>query len=303
MRPEIETLHGQGRLSLQVPVHQTVIRSFNLPDLGIDAVSFQRDLAPSYDALGWDRYDVRLARLRCLERCHPAARDRLHRFGPQYYAGHRGLEEVRDLVACLPADKRRAFDAIAPHRQWGIARFHIAFSRSGSPITERVPVGRFEQSVKADDPRSSARVFDEADARVVCFAAFRHLLDCLARLTFSLEEGCSGLRVFVHQVRTVVRRDTTAEVVPEGVHQDGADYIVSALVVERHAVLGGESVVCGDDKSHIYLRKVLLPGEGLFHADAGSPLWHDVSPIRLDPAAGQAEGKRSILGFDIHVIR
>jgi hypothetical protein len=78
---------------------------------------------------------------------------------------------------------------------------------------------------------------------------------------------------------------------------------VSGLVIERHAVLGGESVVCEPDTERIHLRKSLLPGEGIFHADAGSPLWHNVSPIRLDPTSGEAEGKRSILGFDIHVLR
>jgi len=90
-------------------------------------------------------------------------------------------------------------------------------------------------------------------------------------------------------------------IVPEGIHQDGADYIISGLVMEREGIVGGESTVYGPDRSTPYLRTVLQPGQGLFQADAGSPLWHGVSPIRVDPDSDQPEGHRSIFGFDIHV--
>jgi len=91
---------------------------------------------------------------------------------------------------------------------------------------------------------------------------------------------------------------------PEGTHQDGADYIVSALVVERVGILGGESVVFlreGGSETEC-LRFTLQPGQGLFQADRGTPLWHVVTPIREDPNMPPGYGSRSILGFDINVL-
>ena len=40
---------------------------------------------------------------------------------------------------------------------------------------------------------------------------------------------------------------------------------------------------------------------GVFQADAGSPLWHDVTPITFDPESGEPEGVRSIFGLDIRL--
>jgi hypothetical protein len=99
-------------------------------------------------------------------------------------------------------------------------------------------------------------------------------------------------------MRTVARPGVSATNSPEGIHQDGADYIVSALVMERAGVTGGESRVYDSDKKTVLLRHTLLPGEGLFQVDAGSPLWHDVTPV---VAQGDGMGVRSLFGLDIRV--
>jgi hypothetical protein len=87
---------------------------------------------------------------------------------------------------------------------------------------------------------------------------------------------------------------------PEGIHQDGSDYIVSALVIERRGVVGGESIVLGPDKRTEYLRHTLQEGQGIFQADVGSPLWHWATPVRPAAPSSGEEAVRNILGYDVH---
>lgn len=87
---------------------------------------------------------------------------------------------------------------------------------------------------------------------------------------------------------------------PEGIHQDGAGYIVSALVVERKGITGGMSYIFGPDKKTKYFAKTLQQGEGLFQADKGSTLWHTVTKIK--PDKNHSSGFRNIIGFDINIL-
>jgi hypothetical protein len=286
-----------GRLDIALPP----LRHFDLDTFGIDAARFRRELVPTFDRLSWDHYDVRLAQVNHLVRAHPEAEARLRAFLPGYYAGRSDLAQVRDLIRRLPAEARSAFEAIRPHRQRSVSAFAAAYNRTGAPRLERERVGAFAQDLGPADPRSMARVFDETPVEVTAHPGFRHLLACVVELVGEVAAPRRARRVVFHQVRTVARPGAPGAVVPEGIHQDGADYVVSALVLEREGVVGGESTVYGPDRRTPYLRTVLQPGQGLFHADGGSPLWHGVSPIAVDPRAGAAEGRRSIFGFDIHL--
>jgi hypothetical protein len=107
------------------------------------------------------------------------------------------------------------------------------------------------------------------------------------------------LTVTFHETGTVARQGRGATNAPEGVHQDGADYIVSALVVERVNVEGGMSLIVDDDTGTVF-SVVLEPGQGIFQADRGSSLWHYVTPILLG-GEGRDEGVRNIFGFDVAV--
>ena len=84
-------------------------------------------------------------------------------------------------------------------------------------------------------------------------------------------------------------------------HQDGAAFIVSALVVERRNVAGGISKVYYDARRSLAIApRQLDPGEGLFQADRHLDLWHEVTPIfPVDPSM---EAYRSIIGLDINLV-
>jgi hypothetical protein len=83
-------------------------------------------------------------------------------------------------------------------------------------------------------------------------------------------------------------------------HQDGYDYIVSALVIERKNIIGGISQVFADDKKTKLLSTKLNPGQGILQPDQGTSFWHNVTPFSVIP---QTEvGYRSSIGFDIGVL-
>ena len=99
----------------------------------------------------------------------------------------------------------------------------------------------------------------------------------------------------MHQVRQIVGPNARrADNAPEGIHRDGADWIISALVVQRVGVLGGESVVYDPARRRLF-RARLRAGEGLLQDDR--QLWHDVSQIRLAPR--HARGVRDLFGLDL----
>jgi hypothetical protein len=301
MHTHLQFLEDEWSLARRLGADLPPLRKFNLSTFGIEPGRFLSEFAPSFDDLSWDQYDVKLSQVNTLRRRFPDEADRLDRFLKHYYAGVTGLDEVHDLLLRMPAEERRILETIRPHRQRSVASFTVASPAGRAPVIERVPTGTFVQKVGAGDCRSMNRVFGETPAQLTSHPDFRRLLGTVVDLVNEVAAPRRASRLAFHQVRTVSRRDAPGVVVPEGVHQDGADYIVSALVIERDGVTGGESIVYGPDRQTPYLRTVLEPGQGLFHADSQSPLWHGVSPIRLDPDAGRAEGKRSIFGFDVHL--
>lgn len=106
------------------------------------------------------------------------------------------------------------------------------------------------------------------------------------------------IRVTLHQILTYAIPKLGGEPAPEGRHQDGSDFIVSALVVERNNVTGGVSYVYYDERGHVAISpRELQPGEGILQADMYRNLWHEVSSI--SPKLEDREAYRSIVGLDL----
>ncbi|MCR2055718.1 2OG-Fe dioxygenase family protein [Campylobacter helveticus] len=88
---------------------------------------------------------------------------------------------------------------------------------------------------------------------------------------------------------------------PEGIHQDGMDFIMFAFVVERKNVNGAKSIVYAEDKETKIFEAVLKEGQGLLQADLHSSLWHEVTEISsLNP---NEMAYRSSIGFDIECLK
>jgi hypothetical protein len=291
-------LEDERSLSRRLGIDLPPLRKFDLATFGIDSAAFLRDLTPTFDNLSWDHYDVKLAWVNALLKRFPDQRERLDAFLAAAYAERQGLEAVADLLAQLPAEQREALEAIRPARQRSFCTFAVHYDATGCPHPERVPADSFAQDVGPGDCRSLRRVFGETPREVTNHPGFRRLMMGVVDLVAEVAAPRRAARLYFHQIRTVARPGVPGVVVPEGIHQDGADFIVSALVLERNGISGGESTVYGPDRKTPYLVTTLQPGQGLFQADSRSPLWHGVSPVR---AEARTEGRRSVFGFDIHL--
>lgn len=273
------------------------ILPFRLADAGLIEAA-----APFLPDLPWDTYDAPRARVRFLKTRFPDHSDRLDRYLRAVWSGHAEPFPLDPLVERLSPDDQAAFAAIRPYRRRAIARFRLAPRGDGWRI-ERTPVAGFTQkSPVAGDPRSLRRVFAPWPDDLAAHPSLRAVLSGIGDVVRSLRPEMSGMVCTAHLMRVECAPGRAATNAPEGVHQDGADYIVSALVLERDGIAGGQSRVLGaaraDGGRDLYLATTLEVGQGLFQADAGSPLWHDVTPIA---PLGERVGIRSILGLDIRV--
>jgi len=284
-------------LSRDVPI----LRAFNLETFGVDRESFLRAMRPTFSVLHLDPYDAKRAKVDLLKKRFPQHADRLNGFLGNYYANKEDLAAVYDLLRELDDQDRNELDRIGMtgRRKRAVARFNVQYG-GGKWNFERIAGERFRQNVEAGDPRALVRVFHEMETLVADHPQVRHLMECFAELVRERHPDCKKLRMNVHQMFIFADILSAGDNAPEGIHQDGADYIVSALVIERAGILGGESIVYGPDKKTVYFRRTLAEGEGIFQTDKG--LWHYVTPIRENPAVPPDYGHRSILGFDMDFV-
>ena len=178
----------------------------------------------------------------------------------------------------------------------------------------------FQQDV--NDFRNVERTFAPMLPTTTTDPKFLHILGQVAALTklqlrYSTNEPnniASSLNVSVHQVRLIAYPDTPCSRpaqpptsnAPEGIHRDGADYIVSAFVMNRHNICGGETVVYNnneyeDQPAEELYRTTLEPGTLFFQDDR--QLWHDVTPLyaaKTEPPHTWL-GYRDLLGLDVTV--
>ena len=287
---------------MKVPMHWP-LRVFNLNGLGIDQAAFLKHIAPTFRDLPWDEYDSRHAQVQCLHAAFPEEEKRIEIFNHRYYVGQCDLSPVEDLIAKLDPVTRKKFDAITPHRRRSLARFRVRKVSRYYWNVARIPAGSFSQSQGSGDFREEVRVFQEMSTSVSMHAGFEKLLMRLGQIVEQIHGRPEYLEINVHQMTTVARQNQSGEGAPEGTHQDGVDYVVPAIVIERKHILGGMSHVYGSDKVTPYLHITLKPGQGIFQTDIESPFWHSISPICVDPNAGpDAIGERSIMGPDIRIL-
>jgi len=169
------------------------------------------------------------------------------------------------------------------------------------------------QAVEDSDYRSWPRIFQEAPVDHVENELFRQFLEVafrtMQKARKTIGQKVNKAKIVVHFMSVKSTTDHPGDNSPEGAHEDGADYIISALVVNRLNITGGESQiieqVANGSKELIYSH-TLQPGEFIFQADSrdediyGTDLWHHVTPFVVDDLS-QGYGWRDIIGFDINV--
>jgi hypothetical protein len=300
----------EGQIGRSVGHTVPPLRVFTLEGLGIDKDRFLSFLRPTFSLLHIDQYDPKRNRLAFLKKRFPEESRRLDEFLVEQYSEHADLDAIADLLARLAPGDLQEFDRIGltNRRKRSIARFQLRRNEHSSGLpsdswgVKRVGAREFRQNVGANDSRSLVRKFREAPEFVTDFLPMQHLIRCLANMVLELRPDTRALEMNLHQMFVFADMMSVGDNAPEGIHQDGTDFIVSALVIERAGILGGESIVYGPDKKTEYLRRTLQAGEGIFQADKGSELWHYVTSIKEDPETPPDYGHRSIIGFDIDVL-
>jgi hypothetical protein len=123
-------------------------------------------------------------------------------------------------------------------------------------------------------------------------------LHALVRTTFAclpLSDPQKGKtwEVRVHQIRIVATPEGPGLPAPEGIHQDGTDFLTLHLV-RRHNVMGAETTIYDLDRQPLQRLTLRDPLDSLILEDPR--ILHGVTPVH--PADGTTSGTRDLLGID-----
>jgi hypothetical protein len=112
-------------------------------------------------------------------------------------------------------------------------------------------------------------------------------LDIFKHLVLAFIDSCKlhpEAEIGIHQIRTTCSPGHLGNPAPEGIHQDGTDFI-GIFSVSRDNILGGETHLYTAKKEKPVFNKILQPGELLLVND--HQFFHFTSPIKPEfPATG-----------------
>lgn len=267
-----------------------------LNEIGLDE-QFLQSIRPSFDRTHWDHYDVLTGTLQFLQRqSGPVAAEAARiQEQPDADARRAALDAV---IATLPDALRDEVSTFRPHRRRAMRRYALERSSAGEWAIDALPDTTFKQAVS--DYRAKPRTFALMEDAVTSHPGLLSLLASAAETIRTVHPDVRRIDAYAHQVTVMARPRQSGHPAPEGLHQDGADFIISALVVERANVRGGVSRIYeGRGGTTPLIEIELQRGEGIFQIDAGSNLWHEVSAVAVDDPA--RDGHRMTLGLDLHV--
>jgi hypothetical protein len=273
---------------------EPLLHKFTLQDTGVDPKDFGA-IKHTFDNLPEDIYERKLRQVQFLNARFPDCKERLGSFLADYYASDTALSAINDVLSKLSAAEQKHFADIASSRRRTISKFMIERTPNHSVRLERVSAGVFSQTyAHGNSPLYLPRVFQESSSELTEEPGFRTLLHILCKEALEYTDAKS-MTLVVHQVTTSATSDHPF-VLPEGVHQDGADFIVSAIPIVMENVEIPASTVYDKEHTPIFTSHLQI-GEGLFHDDHS--YWHSVSDLH----ATAKQGKRGTLGFDIRINR
>jgi len=284
------------------------IRVSSLQHLGIDQEKFLETFVPFFHELQWDPYDVRRLQVKFLKSHFKEEEKTIQALFKSYYLGQIELDRFSPWIERLSPEQSLDFKKILPWRRRSVAQFLIQSTKQGIEIT-REPVEQFAQEVAGDDYRSLPRVFAEAPAEHVENDLFYQWMRQVFLLTQKVRPEAKAVRMVAHFMGVKALPSKPGDNSPEGAHEDGADYIVSALVIRRENLIGGESQIIeqlDNGSKEIIFQHQLQEGEFIFQGDSrdeiihGTDLWHHVTPFSIDDLRA-GEGWRDIIGFDINI--
>lgn len=204
----------------------------------------------------------------------------------------------------LPIDKNndeliktfKNLNYVPPTRFRRYANLDVNISNNIAEINLNIDKLSFSQ--KVNDFRKEPRTFELIDVNVLSTCFFSNLIANTAFLVNKISDK-KNLNISVHQVRQICYPEFNSDNSPEGIHRDGANFIISAFVINKSNVKGGKSIVYEEDKSNIVLSTILDKNEALFQED--EKYWHYVNPISCKNE--NYIGIRDIFGLDINYLK
>ncbi|MCD8446352.1 2OG-Fe dioxygenase family protein [Tenacibaculum finnmarkense] len=287
------------------------IRIGSLTDLAINKADFIASFKPFFDTdLMDDVYLVKNNQIAFLKSIFIEDRISLEKIHQDYFEGKLSKSVLNPWIDKLSKNQKKEFLILSKiTRQRNISSFTV--EKSSEKQRDNLDVKRIEAtSFKQDvsDFRVWKRVFKQASKASVENELFNGLLKQVFLLISEIHPTTQKIKVTSHFMRTISDVQIKGENSPEGVHEDGAKYIVSALVINRTNILGGETQIFEaiSEKKQLIFNTILEAGEFAFQADTGeekefgTDLWHYVTPIQ--PINLAEKGVRDIIGFDIEIV-
>ncbi len=287
------------------------IRIGSLTDLAINKADFIASFKPFFDAdLMDDEYLVKNNQIAFLKSIFIEDRISLEKIHQDYFEGKLSKTVLNPWIDKLSENQKKEFLILSKiTRQRNISSFTVeklSKKQRDNLLVKRIEAKSFKQDVS--DFRVWKRVFKQASKASVENELFKTLLKQVFLLISEIHPTVQKIKVTSHFMRTISDIQIKGENSPEGVHEDGAKYIVSALVINRTNVLGGETQIFEaiSEKKALVFNTILEAGEFAFQADTGeekefgTDLWHYVTPIQ--PINLAEKGVRDIIGFDIEIV-
>lgn len=279
------------------------ISLFTLESLGISTGAFVRRFADSFHHLKWDDYDVRKRQIALLKG-YGLPMDEHSELFKKFYLGDTLLfDKFCRSLTLLTADQLAVIQSVKAYRRRAVGYCHLIFDDDEGWTIATLPHEAYRQRGGNNAFLSYPRSFLPMAPWILKDQYFQHLLVGVANRVEHVAGPVKSMRIAIHQVMCVATAKYCGDNAPEGVHQDGADYIVSALLVDKKNIEGGVSRITDSTNETSFLVHQLRPGEGVFQSDKDSELWHDVSKIyhKVESDSKLDYGYRSTFGLDIWI--
>lgn len=160
-------------------------------------------------------------------------------------------------------------------------RRHAAFRAGPGGVTRKPHQPHYQSRDYNALNGGIARWFDPMLDETADTAAFGAIIGFCNRL-FSALTPVPSWHVEAHQFRIEARPDEAGQPTPEGMHQDGVDWVL-VLMVDRDNIAEGETSIHGLDRGLLGSFTLRAPLDSALVDD--HRVFHGVTPVRaLDPA-------------------
>lgn len=287
------------------PVYSPILCA-SLKELDIKVADFVSFYAGCYKTMPWDFYDVKRKQWETIPTYIKEGKENIFK---DYYTNTESNFEKFITHFELSDEIENKLRQILPWRRRSVCTFNICLNKEVE--IKRISTENFEQQLKETDIRALPRVFEETEKQLVENDLFFEFLKKISLYAQKITPhiNIKQLKISAHFMSVKARKAVPGNNSPEGAHEDGSHFIVSALVINRQNIEGAKSQVIEKMPSGemvTIFEHTLQPGEFLFQADTGeekhygNDLWHYVTPFYIQNE--KEESWRDIIGLDITIV-